>query len=245
MALLTKILDELSTSDAVIEDIWVGAFWTAVRTRKTGLSTTYRELDLQHSDRPSAVRNAGSLKGMAAGEIASYALSSNTVEASIGMATINSLIEVNLTRCREINALEILKEKGRNRTIGVVGHFPFVNQLKETADNVWVVERRPRPGDLPSTDASRVLPDCDVVCLTATSIINHSFEELMGFCQNSYVVLTGPTSPLMDVVFDYGVDVICGSCVLNDCSMLQYLSQGATFRQLRRHGVRLVAMTRE
>ena len=84
-----------------------------------------------------------------------------------------------------------------------------------------------------------------MVCLTGTSLINHTIEELLSLSRESFVVLTGPTSPLTPLLFDYGIDVICGTRVIDPEETLRYISQAATFRQLHGHGVRLLTLAKE
>ena len=245
MKILDHLIESISGSDHDVREVRCCAFWTAVTTRFTGLSTTYRALEGETDVHQSGVRDVGSLTQKKALELAQYARSDNTLEASIGMATINSLIDVDEDRCVDLNAYDVLADKGRDRNIGVVGHFPFVPKLRKVARKLWVIEKRVRPGDLPESEASRILPQCDVVCLTGTAFINHTIEELLSLCRDSFVVLTGPTSPLTPLLFDYGIDVICGTRVVDSEEVLRYISQAATFRQLHGHGVRLLTLARE
>lgn len=245
MKILDSLIDSLSGNDHDVQEVRCCAFWTAVTTRHTGLSTTYRALDGEADVHQSGVRDVGCLTEKNALELVEFARSDNTLEASIGMATINSLIDIDEDQCVDLNAYDVLADKGRDRNIAVVGHFPFVPKLKKVAKNLWVIEKRVRPGDLPESEASRILPRCDVVCLTGTSFINHTIEELLSLCRESFVVLTGPTSPLTPLLFDYGIDVICGTRVIDPQEVLRYISQAATFRQLHGHGVRLLTLTRE
>jgi uncharacterized protein (DUF4213/DUF364 family) len=60
---------------------------------------------------------------------------------------------------------------------------------------------------------------------------------------NAYVIVLGPTAPLSPVLFDYGVDVISGTKVINPETVLRHVSQGATFRQMK--GVRLLTMKKQ
>ena len=66
----------------------------------------------------------------------------DTVSASIGLASINSLIEVDEHRCGHMGLMKFLAEKGRNLDVAVVGHFPFIPKLRDVARNVWVIEKR-------------------------------------------------------------------------------------------------------
>lgn len=245
MRILDALIDTLTGTDQPVRNVCAGAFWTAVTTRFTGLATTYRELDLQHSDHPCMVKGAGSLIGKGAGELVEYARSEDTVSASIGMAAINSLIELDERRCVERGAFDILAEKGRGRDIAVVGHFPFIPKLHDVARNVWVIEKRLRPGDFAESDAARILSKAEVVSLTGTAFINHTIEDLLSLCRDSFVVLTGPTSPLSPVLFDFGIDAICGTRVADAENVIRFISQAATFKQLHGHGVRLLTLSKK
>ena len=56
-------------------------------------------------------------------------------------------------------------------------------------------------------------------------------------------MLLGPSTPLSPVMFDYGVDLLAGSIIEKIEPVLQVVSQGGNFRQVRRAGVRLVTIT--
>jgi uncharacterized protein len=55
--------------------------------------------------------------------------SDSILEAAIGMASINSVIKVGEERCVELNAGDLLAEKGKDEKVVIVGHFPFINGL--------------------------------------------------------------------------------------------------------------------
>jgi len=245
MNILNELIASLPGKETRVRGVCTGAFWTAVTTRFTGLATTYRAIDPEHDIHASPVKDSGSLLEKTAGELVDYALADDTMSASLGLAAINSLIEINEACCVEKGAFEILAAQGRGRDVAVVGHFPFVDKLRAVTRNLWVIEKRLRPGDLPESEAARILPRCEVVCLTGTTFINHTLEDLLALCRGSYVVLTGPTSPLSPLLFEYGIDAICGTRVVNAEEVVRYVSQAATFRQIHGHGVRLLTMTRE
>ena len=96
-------------------------------------------------------------------ELAEYSRSKSLLEASIGMATINSLIDIEESKYIEKNAFEIILEKGQGKNVTMVGHFPWIPKLREKVQNLWVLEQRLREGDLPAKEAERILPQCDVV----------------------------------------------------------------------------------
>ena len=204
-----------------------------------GLASTFHEPHPSH--RP--VKNAGDLTKLSALELVQYARSNNVLEASIGLAAINSLIDIDEARCVRENALDVLAQKGRGKNIAIVGHFPWIPKLRTIARTLWVIEQSPQEGELPAEAAEEVLPQADVVGLTGTSFINHTVERLLDLSKNSFVVIVGPTTPLSPVLFDYGVDILAGVKVVEPDKTIRSISQGAIFSQM--EGVRLVTMTKE
>ena len=239
-----KVLDDLIgalTSDAPAREVRIGPFWTAVVSRAGGLASTVWPEEHEHG--ATFVRDAGSLSGRSALELAQLAKSDGTLEAGIGLAAINSLLDVDEERCVELNAGDLLIERGRDRTVALVGHFPFVPALRDAARQLSVIELDPKPGDLPAEQAEAVLPEAEVVAITGSAFINHTIERLLGLCrQGSLVLVLGPTTPLSPVLFDYGADMISGTRVVDAELALRCLSEGATFRQMK--GVRLLTMER-
>jgi uncharacterized protein (DUF4213/DUF364 family) len=81
------------------------------------------------------------------------------------------------------------------------------------------------------------------VGLTGTSFVNHTVDRLLYLSKNSFVVIVGPTTPLLPVLFDYGVDILAGVKIVEPDKTIRSISQGAIFSQI--EGVRLVTMAKE
>ncbi len=236
-----RILDDLIstlTEDSRVKEIHACVFWTAVLSKHCGLASTFHEEHPYH--RP--VKDVGNLAGKSALELVGYARSDNPLEASIGMAAINSLIDIDEARCVEENAFDILAREGMDKKIAIVGHFPWVSKLRTVAKRLWVIEQRPEEGDLPAEAAESILPQADVVGITGTSFINHTIEKLLELSKSSFTIMVGPTSPLSLVLFDYGVDVIAGVKVVEPEKTIRCISEGAIFGQI--EGVKLVTMAK-
>ena len=235
MKILDDLIRNLKETDAPVQSVHACVFWTAVISRHCGFSSTFREEGPTHER---GVREVGHLTRKTGLELAEYAKSNSLLEASIGMAAVNSLIEIDDSKCIEKNAFELLVERGKGKRVAVVGHFPWIPKLKEKVEHLWVLEKRLREGDLPASEATWILPHCDAVGITGTSFINHTLEGLLSLCKNAYVVLIGPTSPLSPILFDYGIDAICGTKVTDPERAIRSISEGATFREV--EGVRLL-----
>ena len=109
-----KILDELIASlnyDEKIKDIRLGVFQTAVHSRGCGLASTPHEPGYIHGDSP--VKEAGRLIDKSTRDFVNMVKSENLFEAAIGMAAVNSLIEVDTDNIKgtikEIPSLEELQ----------------------------------------------------------------------------------------------------------------------------------------
>lgn len=227
-----KILSRLISSikeDYRIHQIFTGVHWTAVVTKYCGLSSTFQDPPPHRT-----VKDVGSLTKKSALELAKYAKSNIQLEASIGMAALNSLLDVDEKQCIELNAFDELAEKGKGKKIAIVGHFPFIPKLRKLARTLWVLEMNLRPGDLPAEKAEEILPQADVIGITGTAFINHTVDELLGLCKKeSWVMMVGGTTPLSPILFDYGVDMIAGSKVIDPQKAINCISQAATFRQIK------------
>jgi uncharacterized protein (DUF4213/DUF364 family) len=238
---IEALLNDLST-DAPVRQVLVGAFWTAVvlDTGRCGLASTLRAES--HEEGP-PVRQPGRLCEHSGREMAEWLHSPRILEASIGMAALNALLDVDESACTELNAEEVIVQRGAGQRVAIVGHFPFVERARQAAKVCWVLELRPRPGDLPAVQAEDVLPQADVVALTGTSLLNHTFDDLIALCRpGAFVVVLGASAPLSPILLDRGVDAISGTKVVDVPAVLRAVGEGATFRQI--PGKRLLTMVR-
>jgi len=243
--LVDRLLAGLASSGPVL-DVRIGTHWTAVvgempSGRRAGLAATQMVHDLEHGW--PAVRDAGHLIGRDARELAGLAQSDSLTERSIGFAALNALLAVDELACADRNAEDLILERGRGRTVAVVGHFPFVPKVREVAQTCWVLELCPGPDDLPAEHAPQIIPQADVVAITGMTLINGTFESLAALPRpGAYVVVLGPSTPLSPILFDYGVDAISGAIITDIPAALAAVSQGANFRQI--PGKRLLTLTR-
>jgi uncharacterized protein (DUF4213/DUF364 family) len=229
-----KILDDLMSQlnmDATVQDIRQGVFHTAVLTRYCGLAATLPK-DALLQKLP-MVKEPGTLLDKSAQDLVRLAYSPSILEAAVGMAAINSLLDVDVDACLELNAAELIMEKGEGKQVAIVGHFPFIPRVREAAAQLWVIEKNPRSDDLGEDAAERVIPQADVVAITGAALTNHTLDQLLGLCSPAaFVVILGDTAPLSPVLFDYGVDAVSGTRVVDPLLALRCVSEGANFRQI-------------
>jgi len=241
-ALLEAVLSSLDV-DYDVSDIRTCVFWTAVTSLRCGLASTMAASILPSDGHQ--VEQAGQLLPSSAKALAKLSFSSHILEASIGIAAINSMIPIDESLCVDRNAADEILNKGRGKQIAIIGHFPFVKKLQTDAEKVWVFELpgRERPGDIIGDEIETLLPQADVVAITSTTLVNHTLGGILDFAApQAYKMMLGPSTPLSPVMFDFGFDAISGSIVVDCEQTLKCISQGANFRQVR--GVRKVIMRR-
>ncbi|MFH1830288.1 MAG: DUF364 domain-containing protein [Pseudomonadota bacterium] len=232
MNVLRDILNTV-TVDATVTDVRICLRATMVVSQHLGLSYTFPlGMCEGRADPHKTVNNCGSLTGMSAMQLARYALSDDWTEASVGVAAINSLITPDPKQITSINGVDILLERAAGAKVAMVGHFPFSDKIKEVAKELCILELRPDKGDLDASEASRVIPKVDVVIVTGTTLINHTFENIAEMAKKSYMMLLGPTTILSPVLFDYGADAICGVRVVDPALTIRHLSEGGSFRRI-------------
>jgi hypothetical protein len=144
----------------------------------------------------------------------------------------------------EVNAGEVLVERGRGKDVALVGHFPFIAQLRQAARHLWVIEQDPTEDEYPAAAAADLIPRADMVAITGSTLINHTLDGLLALCsREAPVMVLGPSTPLSHVLFDHGATIISGTRVVDEPAALRTIGQGASFRQI--EGVRLLTLGRE
>lgn len=244
MEILKRIMENIK-EDAPVEDVRRGLHWTAVVSGRVGLASTMaQDPGCSHGHGEGM---EGSFTEMTALELARYCLDGKTAYASLGLAAINSLLAIDPNRYADVDGLHIVKEMGKGKNISVIGHFPHLDALAKEAGNLWIIEKRPRPGDYPEKEGNVFLPQSDIVVISSTTLLNNTLAGILALCRRDSVkMLLGPTTPLSETLFDYGIDVLAGSVVTQKEVVLRSVSEGASFMQLKKKGgVRFVTIIKD
>ena len=241
MNILETLLDKMPAEPVPVRKVIIGIHWTLVSSKHCALASTILD-DGPHGH--SNLKDVGILHKKSAQELARGILSDQPLEASIGMAALNSLIDIDEGRMVQVNAAEVIAMNSRDKNLVIVGHFPFVDRMKTIARNCWVIEKHPLAGDFPEEASREYIPRADVIAITGTALINHSFQSLLELCPpNSLVMVLGPSTPLHPILFESGISFLSGSRVIDEDAAITTIQQGAVFPQVQ--GVRLFTMLKE
>ena len=160
----------------------------------------------------------------------------NVLQRIISLAIANALIEppADTTEDREATTYFNLKP---GEKVAMVGFFsPLVERIRATGAILTVIEKNPdRLALLTPDDKQQALKNCDVAIITATTLLNHTFEETIAALGKPRVVaLMGPSTPLVpDIFWDTPVTHLGGAVVADSRRVLQIISEGGGTPALR------------
>jgi uncharacterized protein len=243
--------DLATRPDAAITRIALGSHLAAVQARRTGLASRVDAGHGQGASRsielPTGELSAKKLAGLlCTGEhIPELEISDSLLINTLALAAANALLPEpdlyasdgdpgRLPQGYSVQkGQDLLLQQGRGRSVAVVGHFPFVERMAGEFARFWVLEKRPRPGDLAAEQAERVLPLADVVAITSTSISNGTLAGLLCLCrQDAFVLLLGPSTPFAPTLFELGVNALAGAVVMKPETTCPGVMQGRPFKKL-------------
>lgn len=188
---------------------------------------------------------AGILRSKTADKVLELALSENPLEAAIGVATANALfhmlqnIEPDDFSVSSIDILDLIKPGDR---VAMVGYFgPLVPKILKITNKLTVLEKReieaPETKTLPSERAREVLPLSDVIILSASTLANRTFDELLSLKEAAReVVLLGPSAPLYPApFFERGITAVMGTRIFDPLIMLTIVSEAGGTKKLHQY----------
>ncbi len=215
-----------------LEEVIVGLGYIYVETggEVPGLAYTFR---FETDPTCSPLREAGTIKGRSVEEIAGWIYSNNLLKSGIAIATLNSSITPpeNITT----GDITLLPELGESSIIAMIGFFePVAERLEKMGKTVYIFEKKNYEGRNFFTDSEipEKLPKAEAVIITATTLINRTFTEIIKFVrEGATAILLGPTAPLLpELYLDTPVKYIAGTVVTDREKVKQIIKEGAGSR---------------
>ncbi len=222
------LLDSITVDHQPAGKILVGANLTLVQGKHWGMASTLTEANVHNN----FITETGILHTLPVSDLLKKFLSNRIFESSLGMAALNSVLDVP-AGFELADAYEEIANRSKGKKVAVVGHFPFVDKLAKISRNCWVFERKLQDGDLPTEQMPDYLPRVDVLVLTAQVIANNCFQKIVDFAPQAYKIMLGPSTPLSPVLFDFGIDILGGVRISDPEQVYRFIAQGAHFKQLR------------
>ena len=155
----------------------------------------------------------------------------NFAEASMALAAVNSALNTE-ERVRALHAEDSMDRyytQGldfKGKTVGLIGHMNGPPEMRREAKEVYIIEKSPQEGDYPDPACDWLLPRCDIVIITGSSLINKTLPHLLSLCRGAYTILTGPSVPLCPALLEQGIDRIAGMVVTDPEGMKNSVLSG-------------------
>lgn len=206
-------------SEEKVEKVLAGEHWSVVLTKERfGMAMTTEGNTV-------SPMFTSDYKGLTLRELAQAVKSWNLKEAGFGMAAVNAFYNtkerLEVLDCAEPfenYCTEGLDLKGKK--IGVVGHMNMPDYVKEQAKEICFLERAPKPGDYPDSACDWLLPQCDIVLITGSTLVNKTLPHLLELCQDAYTILCGPSVPMCPKLLEYGIDRLAGLVITDKEHMM-------------------------
>lgn len=217
-------------------DIRIGLGYTAVQLENgsCGLAYTLHEKAYESCG---VMPDAGKLAGRKASELIPWMKSQDVTACAVGLATLNAVLKMPAAAV-ESDILDLLPV-GTNDAVGMVGYFgPLVEPIKKRAHSLHIFERKPDPhyGILPESATNDLLPQCRVVIISATTLLNHTIDNLLDLSKNAQeIAVLGPSTPFIPEIFGrHRVTILSGIRITDPSKVLQIVSEGGGTRQFLR-----------
>jgi hypothetical protein len=240
--IIAALLSDLGPSgDRPIDEIVIGGHLAAVRAGRTGLASRIRGHgrpgpgDVLAGLPDEYSRSARTLARALAGTPADPSQSPprNIPQLrTLAVAAVNALLPPP-ENAPDVKGQDLLLKRARGKNVAVVGHFPFVERLRDEFAGFTVLELNPRQGDLPASRADDILPRADAVAVTSTTIMNGALGPLLSLIRpGAFVIMLGPSTPFAPSLFDFGVNALSGSVVIDPAAALAGIRADKPYRKL-------------
>jgi uncharacterized protein (DUF4213/DUF364 family) len=232
--------------DVKIERIIIGIFFTGVKLSDGSGGVAYTPIADLHSvgccpsmaaERPAIAP----LKGMSVHDVLKQTKRSMLSDL-VQLVVMNALSSRFITSDRyrivyDADALDLIDLRGAGK-IGMVGAFiPFLKLFKMIPEiDLAVIEKKRETLKedemrfyVPADRARDVLPACDTVIITGSTMANGTIDELLTFTgPDAHVIVIGPTASILpDVLFANNVNTVSGVHVTDPDLALDMLAEGA------------------
>ncbi|MBU1238144.1 hypothetical protein KKF84_08260, partial [Myxococcota bacterium] len=175
-------------------------------------------------------------EGQSAARLLDQYRSSDPILRSLWLSAVNALLNMP-ARGDPSGTLSHMCGIERTDTVGLVGYFyPVLPELRANCARIHVFDLRDIPGCHPPSMEPVLLPHCDVVVITGTTMLNDTLEGLLPLCSRARTVaLVGPSVPLSrELLQSTALTLVAGSVVIDPEPVARGIARGGSARSVKR-----------
>jgi uncharacterized protein len=241
--LIDELLESMQRPSAVISEVAVGSHFIGIRAEESGADCVGLASTLGAAATEEARRLLDELPGTSLSRAAALLKSDDAFAISLGAAALNSGL-VPPPDLPDLEASQIMAERGKHGETVLVGAFPFTEWLRGQVKTLHLFELRDIPGRTSPALWDEILSRCQVLGLTGTTLITRAMATYLEKAPRAYTIIIGPTTPLSPVLFSRGADILAGCRVVSPDPVFEAIRQGMSFRDFKKLGVRFLAWRR-
>ena len=216
---LYKRLVEGVPADIGVKDVLVGNHWSIVEA-ESGFG-----MAMNVSGGRGTYRLGSSALHMSLRELAAQCVSWNFLEASVGVAALNAwystpehaaAVGMKIEESGSNDGFELYRRLCAGKRVTVVGHFPLIERLAGECE-LTILERNPHGDDVPDPGCEYIIPHQDFTFMTGITLTNKTLPRLLQLAKqsNGSCILVGPSVVPAPVLYEFGVDCMAGSVVVD------------------------------
>ena len=214
-----------------VDRVVIGFNWTLVR---SGDLCGIARSPARGTEGARTIRPPEGFTGRELSDLAQFMTSADPLERSLGLAAINCF----WNRREPLKEAEpYLAERGGLASIEAPGDGAIIiggfrGALKRLP-KARIVEREPKPGDIPADQAAEHFKTARSLSITAQTLMNGSLAPLLSTSQMvPFRNLVGPSCPACPLLFDHGLDEVFGAVILDPEAAEKFILESGTMIML-------------
>lgn len=232
--LVDQMIQTIDRPDVLTERVVVGSkFLAVIAGNRMGLSALLDAVPKQEE-----IALAQTLLGQPVRTAVSLIQRPSPFLISLGVAALNAANAPDPEAVEPSNfpAENLMADLGKEKTLGLVGEFPFARKLAQRVGTLHLFELKPVPTGLPRDLWEIILPKLDILAITATTLLTRQMAWYLSRAPQATIVILGPTTPNSRILFEYGVNYLCGSVVTNMERVAASIEAGFCFTDIKKNG---------
>lgn len=233
-----QLIDGIESTET-IERCAAASDWTCVQTQ-TNLGVV---MTVRGTSRPRLMSE--NMIGKPLKEAAQLVKSWNFIEASLGMAAINAyynrrefltplpgfktkpLKNKTLAERKKQEAFIAFADEVKGKKVGIIGHFPFIEQQYGPLCELSIFEQQPQDGDFLASASEYLLAEQDFAFITGVTLTNKTLPRLFEVSKGKVkVAMVGPSVPMSPILADHGANNLSGFLAIEQDELFEAVAQG-------------------
>lgn len=173
------------------------------------------------------IRPDGGFAGQSLRDLAQNLLSLDPLARALGLAAINTFWnrpDASYPSITETGGFAAIEPPGDGLVI--IGGFRAAQRRLPQAR---VVEREPKPGDIPAHEATPALQAAKTLAITGQTLMNGSLAPLLqNVGPGPHKLLVGPSTPLCPLLLDHGLDELSAAVILDPDAAERFICESGT-----------------